>query len=203
MNIDEMSYTGAWFGDADLKAEVMQRLYLHREQDDFIQGTYQQVDTWTRNREGNWERVEHPDYKGCAIGCTLPLQAADSLSLRVIEDWHARVESLYNIPAMVTLRIDNLFESQDDFEQAGRLAVTSMESIAVGADLRGLAAEIAECEVEKPCTCVEPYDQINQTCQACYHDCQLCGFRDNTKYFLDRLATAPVAPGARALILVG
>jgi hypothetical protein len=121
--------TLAWHGNPALKAEVMARLRTHREQDTIVQGLYQDLDPGSA-----------VGYRGCAIGCTLPIQPGDEHTNVVPPDcgWHAEVERLYGIPCEILWRIDDLFETRDVAE-AGQFAVDVIEAIPVGADLHEIA----------------------------------------------------------------
>jgi hypothetical protein len=125
----------AWHGDPDLKARVVAKLKQHRALDEFIQGDYQVA--YGPNGAAT--------YKGCAIGCTLPYISREERRRRTGRaedfDWHKEVEKEYGIPELVARLIDNIFEAQDDFEEAGDFAVAVIEAIPVGADLSGIACE--------------------------------------------------------------
>jgi hypothetical protein len=114
----------AWHGSAELKAEVTERLRVHREADDFIQGNYQLFD---------------PDsplgYKGCALGCTLPRLDADDLD--ALSAFAIEIERQYSIDFAIADLIDDLFEAQP-LPRAGIFAVAVIEAIPVGADLSGI-----------------------------------------------------------------
>ena len=112
----------AWHGNPDLKAEVLARMLVHREQDSIIQGLYQ-------------ERAPElaTGYKGCLIGCTLPKRDyADTYLTN--RRWHDEVEFLYGIPRSVGILLDNIFEELPEGTHA-EFAVASIETIPVGADL--------------------------------------------------------------------
>lgn len=187
-------YLGAWFGNADLKAEVMERLHKHREDDEIIQGVYQRNNFWdARTTSWLYEKNYKGNYKGCAIGCTLPLQSKDPNELSGIMDWHERIEREYNIPAPVAEQIDELFEGQHTFKDAADFAVASIETIAVGADLRELAAQV-RAHVFAAEAMDEMWDEHKTG------DCWVC--RGVAGEFLHLLERAPIAVGARALILI-
>jgi hypothetical protein len=112
----------AWHGSHELKARVMARLREHWEQDEFIRGLYQEIDP-----------IAAAGYRGCAIGCTLPLQSKSQETLDDISSWHRRVEELYGISAEVAWVIDNTFESLESTEEAADFAVAVVEAIPVGA----------------------------------------------------------------------
>ena len=173
------NYKGAWFGSAELKAEVMERLLLHRRHDEIIQGNYQYVD---------------PDvpgsYKGCAIGCTLPLLKDGAGT------WHREMERRYNIPATVAHLIDDAFEAiEDGFAAAAEFAVASVAAIAVGADLRPLAQELDDL-CQHADNCISPNDG---TCEPCNR----WNLTIEAPQVIEMFKAAPVAQGARAMILVG
>lgn len=131
--------TRAWHSDPDLKARVVAKMKQHRAQDEFIQGDYQ-VDYASSD--------ETATYKGCAIGCTLPYISREERARRSCTegrpedfDWHQEIEKEYGIPKLVARLIDNIFEAQEGFEEAGDFAVAVIEAIPVGADLSGIACE--------------------------------------------------------------
>lgn len=112
----------AWHSNADLKAEVMERLRRHRADDAIVQGIYQHVDP-----------APAVGYRGCAIGCTLPFQP--QLNFRSDSGaWHKAVEDYYGIPAAVADAIDFTFEDLDPSD-AGDFAVRVAEALPVGSDL--------------------------------------------------------------------
>lgn len=117
----------AWHSNPDLKDEVLARLRAHRAADAIVQGRYQQY-------------APHlaVGYRGCAIGCTLPLQDLTGLVGDDVRDpecgWHAEVERLYGIPQSVGHLIDRTFEGLP-LEEAGDFAVTVVQAVPVGADL--------------------------------------------------------------------
>ena len=123
-------YKGAWHGDPELKAEVMARMLAHRAADTIIQGLYQQVAPELAT-----------GYKGCLVGCTLPLQPILSPlgpdPYPPDGNWHGEVQRLYGIPYYVAEVLDHAFESLTRFDDAAGFAVDSIEAIPVGADLRG------------------------------------------------------------------
>jgi hypothetical protein len=142
-----MSYTGAWFGDPALKEEALLRLKEHRAQDRLIQGWYQAHEKdikdpyWSRRYFPEGTTVE--EYKGCAIGCTLPYQedlaSQGGLAIDDLPDrWYQRLQDIYNIDFDVARLIDDFFEAQDNFEDAAVFAVDVIEAIEVGADLHGV-----------------------------------------------------------------
>lgn len=130
--------TLAWHGNPALKAEVADRMRLHREHDEFLQGLYQLVNP--KYASG---------YKGCLIGCTLPPEPMpdhEHVALRHSDGgvepssppfgWHGRVEQLYGIPRTVGHLLDKIFENLPVNEgQHARFAVESVEAAPVGADL--------------------------------------------------------------------
>ena len=110
----------AWFGDPALKEEVVLRMKEHRAEDSIIQGEYQKFAPEMATQ-----------YKGCLLGCTLPLvQIAPGLQMR----WQRRVAEAYGIPTGVAYLLENVFENLP-FEEAANFAVESIEAIPVGADL--------------------------------------------------------------------
>lgn len=115
----------AWHSSAALKAEVMGRLRDHRKEDEFIQGNYQVLDSMAAS-----------GYRGCAIGCTLPVQRSVLLGGGE-PNWHREVERLYGIDYSVAIVVDNLFEDLP-VGLCGDFAVNVIEAIPVGADLSGV-----------------------------------------------------------------
>lgn len=125
----------AWHGDQALRDRIVQRMREHREQDNFIRGTYQRL---------------APDralgYQGCALGCLLDPQPG-----RTPDDgWRVEVERQFGIHRGVAESVDNVFEDHFDRADASDFAVAVAEAIPVGADLTGVAAW---CRAE--CICVE------------------------------------------------
>lgn len=128
----------AWHGDPALKAEVVERMRLHREHDEIVQGLYQLINP--KYASG---------YKGCLIGCTLPpepIPAHEHVALyhanggvepsSPAAGWHGRVEQLYGIPKTVGHLLDKIFENLPvDGGQHAWFAVASLEAVPVGADL--------------------------------------------------------------------
>lgn len=113
----------SWHNNPDLKAEVVQRMREHRRLDDLIQGDYQIL--YPGRASG---------YKGCAIGCTLPLQSNQDLFRRT--DWHGLVERFYGIPQALGYLIDRTFESLPTHKmEHAAFAVDVIETIPVGVDL--------------------------------------------------------------------
>jgi hypothetical protein len=132
--------TTAWHGDAALKEEVLTRLWAHRAADTIVRGLYQQYAP--RFATG---------YRGCAIGCTLPLQEPEPCNCPAFHDvaepgagWHGQVETLYGIPMRVAKIIDEIFESTAPHAAAGDFAVAVIEAIPVGADLSQVASRWAD-----------------------------------------------------------
>lgn len=136
-------YRGAWHGDPGLKEEVLLRLKRHRAQDAIAQGYYQLIAEVSGDRALMEQAVA---YKGCALGCMLPLQAPTNRALNQIasRDWHRRIEDHFGIPKAVAEAIDNIFERQPDFETAGNFAVSVVEAVPVGADLREIDLSFAD-----------------------------------------------------------
>lgn len=123
----------AWLSDPDLKEEVLLRMKQHRAEDSIIQGKYQ---------------VYAPElatkYKGCLLGCTLPMQPyvvpGGRPSWEIDHDyfsWHMEVEKSYGIPYTVAHLMESVFEALP-FGKAAQFAVDSIEAIPVGADLSGV-----------------------------------------------------------------
>lgn len=132
--------TLAWFNDPALKAEVSARMLQHRIEDGIIQGHYQLLAPELASK-----------YKGCLIGCTLPLGKPRPATrcgcgcgemiqgMAISQDWHKEVEKRYGIPEVLNHVFDNLFESLPT-SRAAWFAVSTIEAIPVGADL----SEVAE-----------------------------------------------------------
>lgn len=134
----------AWHNSPDLKTEVSARMLQHRVEDSIIQGAYQ-----------TFAPEYASQYKGCLIGCTLPMQkllperkcgcGCNELIGPTIErpNWHKRVEELYGIPQTLNHVFDALFESLPP-SRAAWFAVNTIEAIPVGADLSGVAELLAQ-----------------------------------------------------------
>lgn len=136
-----MTTTLAWYNNPVLKAEVSARMLQHRIEDGIIQGHYQLLAPELASK-----------YKGCLIGCTLPLGEPRTTTTRcacgcgemrqstiILQDWHKKVERLYGIPEVLNHVFDRLFESLPT-SRAAWFAVSTIEAIPVGADL----SEVAE-----------------------------------------------------------
>lgn len=130
----------AWHNSPALKAEVSARMLQHRIEDGIIQGTYQTFAPELASQ-----------YKGCLIGCTLPMGevmpvhrcpcgCGDTVqpSILLRHDWHKEVERFYGIPEVLNHVFDHLFESLPQ-RLAAWFAVSTIEAIPVGADLSGVA----------------------------------------------------------------
>lgn len=122
---------GAWHGDPELKAKIVERMRQHRADDALVQGFYQKHDP-----------AKALGYKGCAIGCLLDKQPHEKGSFwesaRPAGGWHLQVEEQFGILYDVAALIDDTFESLDPPHHAA-FAVEVLEAIPVGADLRGFA----------------------------------------------------------------
>lgn len=116
----------SWHNDPALKAATVAKMKKHREQDELIQGVYQESDSDVPS-----------GYRGCALGCMLPY--LDPLPSQPGAGWsYAQcVEEAFGIPQLVAAIIDRIFESFHDFDGAARFAVESIEAIPVGVDLTG------------------------------------------------------------------
>lgn len=116
----------SWHNNPALKAEVVERMHMHREHDTIVQGTYQQ-----------YAPEKAHLYKGCAIGCTLP-RVVSYAGVRLVpsfdEGWHDRVQSEYGIPSELAYMIDTVFEALRPPEHA-KFAVDVIEAVPVGVDL--------------------------------------------------------------------
>jgi hypothetical protein len=97
-------------------------MYAHRAADTIKQGSYQYREPTTAT-----------GYRGCAIGCTLPL--INDTDKYANGWWWQRVEDDYGIDRHVAELIDGIFETQETFGTAARFAVEAVEAIPVGADL--------------------------------------------------------------------
>lgn len=129
----------AWYNDPALKAEVSARMLQHRVEDSIIQGAYQ-----------TFAPEYASQYKGCLIGCTLPMAevragkrcgcgCGEWIEPSIVHiDWHKQVEKLYGIPQTLNHVFDALFESLPP-SRAAWFAVNTIEAIPVGADLSGVA----------------------------------------------------------------
>lgn len=133
---------GAWFGNPQIKAAVLEKLRVHRAQDEFIQGSYQ-ARTWAG------APAALPTYRGCALGCMVPIRVTTIKEdaeipfylLNAFDDemeYNEEVEMRFGIDRDVAALIDATFELQPDFRAAGDFAVASVEAIPVGADLLGV-----------------------------------------------------------------
>lgn len=139
----------AWFGDPDLKEQVVLKLKKHRQQDEIVQGFYQD---YSPTESG---------YRGCAVGCTLPpmfeYTGLDGYGEAGTKNWanpedqavweddgfHGLIQKYYGVHEQVARLIDNVFEEQDTFEAAGDFAVAVIEAVPVGADLSQVWATFA------------------------------------------------------------
>lgn len=155
----------AWRNNPDLKAEVVARMRAHRAADEIVRGVYQLPDSDTAS-----------GYRGCALGCTLPLLDDETRNQYDLYPsgplWWARIETEYGIPAPVAELIDDTFESQDEFEEAAAFAVDVIEAIPVGADLDRIADD--------------------------FHVAQMRDAEDyGARWLIEHLAAAPVPEAAR------
>ena len=120
----------AWHGDPGLKAEAVALMTRHREQDDFIRGTYTLLSPGAA-----------AGYKGCFHGCLTTEKLAVEASITPAEfvkrnaysGWHADGERIWGIDRRVGAVLDRCFESLP--EGWADFAVASIEAIPVGADL--------------------------------------------------------------------
>lgn len=122
----------AWHNDPELKREAVARMLQHRVEDSIIQEMYQEVD---------------PDlasgYRGCLIGCTLPLQSVEgAISSSELLGWHEKVTKLYGIDTSVVFILERVFEGVTSGEAAD-FAVNSIVAIPVGADLSRIPYQLA------------------------------------------------------------
>lgn len=119
--------TGAWFGSEVLKANTVEKMRKHREQDQIVQGLYQ-----TGFLTGD---DDDDEFKGCLVGCTLPPMNAEWYN-RLIDTWdsgwHDLVERFYNIQEALAQNLDNQFEERFEGD-APEFAVDALEAIPVGA----------------------------------------------------------------------
>jgi hypothetical protein len=108
----------------------------HRVEDGIIQGEFQKYAPGVASQ-----------YKGCLIGCTLPMgtvidrvTCCDECSARdgnkriVDVEWHEEVQRLYGIPIALNHLLDGLFESLPA-DKAAWFAVSTIEAIPVGGNL--------------------------------------------------------------------
>lgn len=126
--MEQVEYRGAWQGDPAIKAATVERMRLHRERDEFIQGEYQRL---APNAASG--------YKGCALGCMVPKLEDESG-----EAVYAAVGNLLGIPYEVGEAIDETFESCETFDAAAAFAVGVVEAIPVGADLKHVNANLLD-----------------------------------------------------------
>lgn len=125
-----MDATTAWHGNHALKAEVLARMLVHRQEDSIVQGFYQELDPELAS-----------GYRGCLIGCTLPKLTGPDGRISG-QHWHQRVETLYGIPKSIGVILDHMFEDLPPSECAN-FAVESIEAIPVNADLSRVLARWA------------------------------------------------------------
>lgn len=127
----------SWHNNPALKAEVLERMREHRRQDTIVQGLYQKF---------------APDkaigYRGCAIGCTLPVQPEISIHTTLepmspASGWHEEVATRYGIPSLFGRLIDQIFECLPKGEHA-EFAVDVIEAIPVGKDLTVVAVGLLQ-----------------------------------------------------------
>jgi hypothetical protein len=121
---------GTWFGSEKLKARTVAQMVRHREDDEIIQGIYQES---SEGRSG---------YQGCLIGCTLPRRIVgrdrrgyEIPGLGFVPDGNSAehdVETLYGIPEPVASLMEAAFENTDNFEAAANFALLSIIAIPVG-----------------------------------------------------------------------
>src|SRR5258705_6328826 len=140
MTIEPTTPALAWHGSADLKAEVVERMRKHRDADEIVQGYFQEIDPALAS-----------GYRGCAIGCTLPVQNAmhpdrvgrggGSSAFSPDRGWHETVEAEYGIPAVIGHFIDHTFEGIP-YSDCAAFAVEVIEAIPVAADLSTVAAAL-------------------------------------------------------------
>lgn len=143
----------AWHSDPDLKAEALMRMKTHQVQDEIIQGTYF-TETNVKIGPGFGS-----GFKGCFHGCLTSekYMQEHNLSSRqfykmFIETYsggvwyHEQGELIWGIPESLGFLLDETFESLDGSEEAAMFAVESIEAMAVGADLNGVAETFDEAE---------------------------------------------------------
>ena len=136
----------AWYGNPELKAEVLARMLQHRVEDSIIQGSFQQYDPELASQ-----------YRGCLIGCTLPRGTVESYELCCADcdaassgpmyieeqDWLYDVERMYGLPLEYNKLIERVFEMLP-VEKAPWFAVASVEATPVGADMNQVVARLKE-----------------------------------------------------------
>ena len=96
----------AWYGEPELKAEVMRRLHEDQELDRIAQAIY-------------WE-----DGRGCHLGCLT----------RRNEGAHAATERMFAIPERIAYWLETVFEGLPTSD-APQWVIDSTDAIPVGADL--------------------------------------------------------------------
>lgn len=146
----------AWHGDPELKAHTVARMKKHREQDDFIRGTFLTFDPEAA-----------ASYRGCFHGCLVAedVAARQGVSVRdlargyaddayayvgppvdTVINWHHATERAFGIPVALGEVLDNLFEEIEDRTARGEWAVAVTEAIPVGADLSGVVDRYDKAE---------------------------------------------------------
>lgn len=116
----------AWHASPDLKTEAVERMRLHRAQDEFLQGTYVQR--------------TNGSYRGCFHGCLTAdaLLAEKGLTVRDLDridpNWHREGERLFGIPEKLGYILDRMFERLPP-EDCAEFAVSVTEAVPAGADL--------------------------------------------------------------------
>lgn len=130
----------AWHNDPDLKAEALMRMKTHQVQDEFIQGSYFLPSSTVMG-----------SFKGCFHGCLTSDKYMEREGLtrqqfynmfKVIDQggwYHGQGELIWGIPRELGQLLDNAFENFNSTEEAAMFAVESIEAMAVGADLNGVA----------------------------------------------------------------
>src|SRR5437879_2875309 len=96
----------AFFGEATLKAAVIERLELHRRLDNFVQGIY------------------YDGSSGCHLGCLTHCS----------DNSHAATERLFGIPERVAYLMESIFEGLPA-DRCEWWAVEGTRAIPAGADL--------------------------------------------------------------------
>jgi hypothetical protein len=108
----------SYHNDPSLKSLVVQEMKKHQAQDQFIKGSYGEV---------------NGKFKGCAVGCTI-----DSINVILGKSYdtssHSALEEAIGIPEWLSLLHDSFFENLPVGENS-QFAVDFLEAIPVGVNL--------------------------------------------------------------------
>ena len=141
---------GAWFGDPELKAAVLDRMIAHRVRDDFYQGIYmgwypddhdsrrgQEIIPDSKLPRDGWH-----NFKGCAVGCTLVdvLTNEEIADLHATEGWHGTADGAWSTTSQLSCAGNRrcLREPGRPTSWPATSRWTSSRAIPVGADLFGV-----------------------------------------------------------------